>query len=69
MAPSRRPRERRTETPMWLRHVEFFVVMAVLAWARPEPLVAASLAVVALAVIGWDGPWPPWFGGKDPPPE
>jgi hypothetical protein len=69
VASSRPPRERRTETPLWLRHVEFLVVMAVLAFARPDPWVALALAFVALAVLGWESPWPTWLRDKDPPPR
>jgi len=59
---------KRDRTPWWLPHVEFLVVMGVLAFARPDPVVAVALAFVALAVIGWQGPWPPLLGGgKDPP--
>jgi len=52
---------------LWLRHVEFFVVMAVLAFTRPDPVTVLALAFVALAVLGWDGPWPTWLRDKDPP--
>ena len=54
-------------TPHWLRLVVFLVV-AGLAFTRPEPSVAWALAIVALAVLGWTGPLPPWLGGGKGPP-
>ncbi len=63
-------RQRRDPTPWWLRHIEFFVVLAVMCFAvytTQNWVVVVALTFLALAVLGWDGPWPWWTRGKDPP--
>ena len=57
-------------TPWWLRDVKFFAVLAVMCialYTTRSWTVVIPLTFLALAVIGWDGPWPGWTRGKDPP--